>query len=322
MIERKTVFILGAGASAAYGFPIGKDLTQRILSFDIGSAFKAACNPPGETHSSLWKYIFDKYDESNIFEFFEAFKKSDNPSVDSFIEHRPEFLTIGKVLISLELISCENENNLIKANHKGHWYQYLFGKLRSKFEEFNNNNVSFITFNYDRSFEQYLLNCMKYTYGKSDKEVAEKLSSIPMIHLYGAIGYLPLLVNGKTSRSYNQVTSPEIIETCIENIKIIHEDVDLEQDEEFNKAYELIADARMICFLGFGYDEINLSRLKLDKMLTTDHLVFGSTFGFRDAEVKKIKSWFGQDLANRTMYADETGRLNCLEYLRSIADFI
>lgn len=321
MIERKTVFILGAGASAAYGFPIGKALTQKISSFDIGKAFKAATNPPGETHSSLWKYIFDKYDESNIFEFFEAFKKSDNPSVDAFIEHRPEFLTIGKILISLELIKCENENNLINANPKGHWYQYLFGKLRSKFEEFNNNNVSFITFNYDRSFEQYLLNCMKYTYGKSDKEVAEKLSSIPIIHLYDSLGTLPVFTNDEKSRDYETRITPEIIETCIDNIKIIHEDIDLKKDVEFNKAYELISEADMVCFLGFGYDETNLSRLNLLNILTRDHYIFGSTFGFVEAEVNKIKSLV-TPFFSRKMFADESGKLNCLDYLRSIADFI
>ena len=33
----------------------------------------------------------------------------------------------------------------------GDWYEYLSGKLNSSFEEFGENKLSIITFNYDRS---------------------------------------------------------------------------------------------------------------------------------------------------------------------------
>jgi len=321
MIKDKTVFILGAGASVVYGFPTGEELKNEILRLNIDVCYNAANEPLGPNHSPLWKYIFDKCGKDIIFDFMSSFKKSGKTSVDAFIEHRREFLTIGKILISLKLINYENEDSLFNTDSKDNWYEYIYGKLNSKYDDFDKNNVSFITFNYDRSLEHYLLTCIKYSYDKSEKEAADTLQFIPIIHLYGTLGHLPALGNDKNNRPFNQVSTSKEIETCIDNIKIIHEGVDLEKDKEFNKAYKLITDARMICFLGFGYDEINLSRLKLQEILSTQQLLFGSTFGLTPAEID-TKKFLIESNKSRNMSADETGDLKCRDYLRSIPNFL
>jgi len=47
----------------------------------------------------------------------------------------------------------EDEEKLFQNDplRGGGWYEYLFGKLKATFEEFGQNKLSVITFNYDRS---------------------------------------------------------------------------------------------------------------------------------------------------------------------------
>ena len=76
-------------------------------------------------------------------------------SVDAFLEHRPEYLQIGKLSIALCIMAHEHEKKLFNAQRN--WYDYLRIKLNSSFDEFGDNKLSIITFNYDRSIEHYLL---------------------------------------------------------------------------------------------------------------------------------------------------------------------
>ena len=65
---------------------------------------------------------------------------------------------------------------------------YLAGKLDSTFEEFGNNKLSIVTFNYDRSLEHYLLNSLMTLHGKTRDECAQALKKIPIVHVYGQLG--------------------------------------------------------------------------------------------------------------------------------------
>jgi hypothetical protein len=165
MISKKTVLILGAGASMPYGFPSGRDLKQVILRHldpSTGSKLPATLNRLG---ISAW----------TIKDFYKNLAYSGRPSVDAFLEHRPEFLKIGKLAITLCLIPYEKEETLFfSGTKKGHWYEYLFNKLNAPFNFFHENRLSIITFNYDRSIEHYFFKSLKSSYGKSDEECAEK----------------------------------------------------------------------------------------------------------------------------------------------------
>ena len=108
------------------------------------------------------------------------------------MEHRPEYLDVGKALIAAELIVCERETALFRRDGKS-WYEYLFNELSTNFCDFEKNQLSILTFNYDRSLEHYLLTSLQNSYDKSIEECAEKLSKIPIIHLHGDLGALPAL---------------------------------------------------------------------------------------------------------------------------------
>lgn len=179
MIQKRTVLILGAGASAPYGFPLGQGLLNDICNTLFNKE---------DMKKLFWEMGFDEEIRN---EFIQALRFSGRTSVDAFLEHRKEFLDVGKAAIAAALIPFERHESLFPEDLK--WYQYLFMKLNTSFEEFDLNLISIITFNYDRLIEHYLFTALKNSYGQSDERCAEKLSNIPIIHLYGRLGYLPWL---------------------------------------------------------------------------------------------------------------------------------
>jgi hypothetical protein len=140
---------------------------------------------------------------------------------------------------------------------------YLLSKLHAPFEQFNELPISFITFNYDRSLEHFLYTSLQSRYGKTEQECANVLERIPLIHLHGRLGYLPWQRSeGRYHRPYDKEMDKNVMETCIANIKIVHEDM-AELDSDFQRAVRLLTEAECIYYLGFGYAPTNLDRLKI-----------------------------------------------------------
>lgn len=304
MITEKTVLILGAGASIPYGFPSGQELRHRI--FNINPQDVSAENQ--KTVTQLLKLGHKKHD---IEEFVSDFKYSGKYSVDAFLEHRQDFMTIGKDLIALMLMPHEEIGNLFSDSpKKDNWYEYLFNKISSDFERFEKNKLSILTYNYDRSLEFYLLVAIQKSYKKSHGVAVEKLKYIPIIHLHGNLGALPGLSN-ENSRDYVPSTELDNIRKAANGIKIIHEGI--AENPEFKRANELLAGAKRIIFLGFGYDQINMSRLGLTNL--HGKTIIGSTHGLTRAEWMGIKK-----NNNGKINFDRNGFLN-LEFLRNITPF-
>jgi hypothetical protein len=106
MITTPTVLILGAGASCPYGFP-----TANGLKDDIREAFSHPTTKGSQLLSGKSGYSPDEF-----FEFRDAFLKSGRSSVDSFLEHRPKFLDVGKLAIAYCLIPYEDEAKLYRRS--------------------------------------------------------------------------------------------------------------------------------------------------------------------------------------------------------------
>ena len=127
------------------------------------------------------------------------------------------------------------------------------------------------------------------TYSLADKDCAELLQTIPILHLHGQL--VPL--NGDNSRSYEAITEPDPIvsQAGADSIRIIHEDIS--QDPVFEEARKLLSEASTICFLGFGYDETNLDRLRISALGASNPMVYGTAFqvpeGERDAIIAKFQ---------------------------------
>ncbi|MDP6544056.1 MAG: hypothetical protein QGH60_08710 [Phycisphaerae bacterium] len=262
MIEKKTVLVLGAGASMHLKFPSGEELIGKILS-NLEN-LDPACGDRAKELVSL------EYTMEELIPFRDALQHCGLQSIDAFLERRPEFIDLGKAAIAQALIPSENAE--YPWDHSGqwgpredNWYTHLYGKMGGSFEEFGSNELSVITYNYDRSLDFYLLRCLENTYGKDASECWEALSAIPIIHLHGQLGSLS--PDADNYRPYGRTLDPEAIKICASSIKIISEDID--SYPQFKEAHKLLAMAEQIFFLGFGYHEDNLKRLRLDGIAET-----------------------------------------------------
>jgi hypothetical protein len=268
MIERRVLLILGAGASADFSFPSGETLVEIICN---------NLNP----EVSVWSGILGGLGFSS--EMIEAYKydlfHSNRFSVDAFLEHRPEFVQIGKASIALSLIPSENEQSLFGTSLRPkNWYRYLYNKMATEsFKDFQNNQISIITFNYDRSIEHFFFTSIKSDYGKTESECAALLEHLPLVHVHGSLGSLPW--QSKEGRSYSPDLTVQTVEAAMNGIKIISEAAD--DSPELDIARELIRNAEMIYFLGFGYHPTNLRRLHPE--LFQGKAVLGTAFKLGDS---------------------------------------
>jgi hypothetical protein len=214
-------------------------------------------------------------------DFGKALSFSGMSSVDAFLEHRREFIEVGKVAIAQALIPCEVEENLFYPL-QGRWYQYVFERMSTTFNEFQDNKISVLTFNYDRSLEHFLVTAIKHKFGKSESESASKLNALRIIHLHGQLGLLPW--QGEDGRAYEPVTDEVFVKNAARQIKIVSED--MSGAPQFAAAHEILRSAVKIIFLGFGYNPTNLKRLLPDGLKCS---FSGSRFGITDMEAQPIR---------------------------------
>lgn len=298
MIKKPIVFILGAGASMPFQFPSGSRLKQSILqNLRVKN---------GEFYKTINSF-FDT--EKIIDDFFSNLAKSGQLSVDAFLEHRREFLNVGKLAIALYLIKYEREGSIFKIDRKElSWYEYLFNKLDAPFEEFGNNKLSIITFNYDRSLEYFLFTALKNTSGRPDEKCAEELNKIPIIHVHGRLGMLPW--QGKLSRPYRPECSLNELEMASKQIIVIREDV--KTHKSFKQAFDLMSTSTRIFFLGFGYHDANLERLNIKEIKHISKE--GTALGLGEAEADYIRLKWGINLP--------PSHYNVIDFLRNEVPWI
>jgi hypothetical protein len=251
LIKTKTVFVLGAGASFPYGFPLGIDLKRLVLE----------CYKDDKSHAAHL-YNTTDFNKPAAIEFITALRYSGLSSVDAFLERRPTFLDIGKATMGIELLIKEQLSDLWKEQEN--WLAYLYGNMiGSTLDEFSENRVSFVTFNYDRVVEHFFYTSLLNAFGKSIEDTAKIVDRIPVIHLHGRLGYLPWQ-NTQGVVPFGSLTLDKpAMETFLKEIKVVHEDITDGRDKEFTGAKELLAEADRIYLLGFGFGGRNVERLGL-----------------------------------------------------------
>ena len=79
-------------------------------------------------------------------------------------------------------------------------------------------------------------------------------------------------------------------------IKIIHEAV--ESDPDFLLARKRIKEAHTVCFLGFGYDQVNLSRLGLSQATENRVVYTGTIYGLEELELTRARNAISQAAKN------------------------
>lgn len=283
-----------------FGFPSGQRLVDIICNSLIPGS-DSSWRPTWLEHpiALTIRWLNKRFSQQANKKFAEALLKSGEGSIDAFLERQEgEFLEIGKAAIAGFLLPFEREESLYvdltinrlesafigereKDATKNNWYQLLWGALSAPLTHFTGKHLKIITFNYDRSLEHYLLNCLKNNFaGKKDAEYVTLMP--PIAHVHGRLGQLPWQAPGDARENANVpygfvakkssdgdtetqliAKKEEWFDRARENITVIHE---TEETDELKQAREWIGECSRLYFLGFGYHPSNIERLQIESL--------------------------------------------------------
>jgi hypothetical protein len=346
LINKKTVFVLGAGASCPYGYPSGALLRERIvLSQGLWQNY-TSYNLPGLSE------IEKKSKEKKIRIFIEAFDKASIKSIDLFIANNPKLSEIGKYIIAFEILSAEQqslfgekakfeqEHREYLQNHQGRspsdlfprpfflggdWYSYMYNRLieglvgKNALPDFSNGNLSFITFNYDRSLEYLFCESLSNSFTEvPETDIITCLRNLKILHVYGQIALLRWQ-NPSDYVDYKPPLTEPLLQRSANNVRTIYEE---KQNPELTEAQVLLKQAEQIFFLGFGYAQENMEILNLIKTVSPVVQIYGTAFNLEPNEINSI-----QRKINKCIPATSTGykhqynikieNIDCLKLLRN-----
>lgn len=296
MISDETVFILGAGASAPYGYPIGSGLRD-----DICLNFKPDMSALQEKSAGDYEELKELM--RGVADFIDCFRDSRIKSIDRWLSLNRSYRDIGKLAIV---------NSIIKREHRGQlafegkeklldWFSVLFNEMMvdiAKPEHFMYHKVGFITFNYDRVFEHLLYESLRNAFSEVPREEINRiLSNIKVIHVYGCIDEPPWKKGGY---NYGDNYTLSYLNAARKRIKIVGEGTGGYGLTEFSEEDLLLKAAKRVFFLGFGYDSQNLNILGIPQRFegkSKPPAILGTGQGLYQEEILSIKMKIGMSLA-------------------------
>jgi len=297
MIEPETVFILGAGASAPYGYPTGAELITAICDHFPGRIESLYRDKDDSAHFERIGHTNGKTLKMIISEFTTALRQATPPSIDVFLSHRPEFKEVGKQAVLIMIAACESPERVVglptgdKApGHGDNWYRYLYHRIlenaQAPDDVSKNNPPTFLTFNYDRSLEYFLYTSLMNEFGDTHcHDIAQILEQIRIYHIYGRIDDPPWKA---PSLQFGDPVTLDTTQKLYENIRTIRE----VRHKDKSDAKEAIQAARRVFFLGFGYAKENLINIGYPYAFATRPAIYGTALGFEPREIADCVKYF------------------------------
>jgi hypothetical protein len=317
VFKRRTLFILGAGASAEVGLPVGKPLAN-IIGKKMDILFERLHIPVGEGDMDLFNNITNQM-RGEVQEFQRAgWAIRDGigfaQSIDDFLDqHRndPHVNEYGKAAIVRTILEAERRSALYFGGDSGietfkaerfadTWlvkFMYMLGRgiprenVRQIFD-----NVAFIVFNYDRCIEFFLRNALRQLYSVSDQDAQSIVDDLTIIHPYGTI---PAEVPFGHSRT-NYIKLARDIKTYTD--QLANADLKTQLVEEISRA-------QCIIFLGFAYHTQNIELLQPPYGMGAKR-IYGTAYGMSKSDVQvtthQLAALFSPDV-------DSAGRLGLIK---------
>jgi hypothetical protein len=299
MFRRKTLFVVGAGASKEAELPVGTALAEhisRILAVHTH-------NRDSEVRENLLKQLYEKYPLPNNGYHLAAIRICEGVrfanSIDDFLDRHSEDLNVqrvGKVAIVKTILDAE-EKSLLSKDHRspmtiddleGTWYIKFFRMLGAGINKSNVgkifDNVAFIVFNYDRCLEHFLFNTLQLTYGVSEVEASSIFKRLNIVHPYGVVG--PLFAGASTGPFGGTKGYACDYVGLSEGVKIFTEQI--AAGAFLKRVHDMMFWAEQIVFLGFGYHEPNLQILAPKSKMNLKP-VLGTAVGMSASSIDKVR---------------------------------
>ncbi|NII53797.1 SIR2 family protein [Luteibacter sp. SG786] len=340
MFKSKTVFVIGAGASFELGFPLGSGLKDRIgdlsdFYFDYAKLIRGDELVQQALHMS---YKAAGRDGNLAYRAGRAMKSA-LPlaiSIDNYLEaHSTDehAQIVGKLAIVRAILEAEGNTRLTTGRGRssidfsdttlqGSWLTRLIRNLTEgvKREDTDDlfQNVGFITFNYDRSLEEFLWRALQTYYGMTEQRAAEIVGMQVVYHAYGSVGRLPWQSGGGPEAPYGEKVSATTLLELSKRIQTFSEQID---NAHHSAMIERLSEARTVVFLGFGFLEQNMQLLELQGLHAAER-VYATALGFSrsdcDVITERIREVLIDELVPVELRNDLTAARLFDEYSRSI----
>ena len=317
---KKTVFVLGAGASCEVGLPIGSELTDSIADkLDIAFDFDRLKHGDPVIAEAYHVLRAQSQVDPNQLRHAGLRIREAMPlarSIDNFLDQHKddEFIVrVGKLAIVRCILAAEGTSDMkVDTLHRDGkinqmairhtWYNALWKALAENCSpadlEGRLESVAFVVFNYDRCLEHFFFNALRSNYGLNETTASAVAKKLQVLRPYGRIGSLPWQQQDDPI-SYGEEASAAKIIQLADQIKTFTESTD--QDAEHIKAIRsAMIEARRVIFLGFAFHPLNLELLwgnnKLDPVGRSG---YATAYKISDSDAKllaaKIKKWGGLD---------------------------
>lgn len=302
------VYLLGAGASMAYGFPTGNELKRQIIELEVKKDsifYKIIKNKKNINENDLQNELGDL--EVELANFFKSFKESSANTIDSFVARNNEYAALARIIVGFLLLESSRGANYIvdelsfeeDANELSpkHWISsYLNKRIGLDYRNYLKKPDCFISFNYDllleSRFERYL------AYQTIDSDLKNRATSIvydelPIFHIYGKLDRYSLMT---MTNALDRNEVPNLIDllSASQGIKFI----DREEVAWYGSLRDIITKAKRLIILGYGYDVENNKIIFGSSSHFSDRLknvlIHSTSIGLSDGEVKRLV-----DLKNR-----------------------
>lgn len=288
--NKKTVFVLGAGASVPYEFPDGRKMRNNI----INRFRKDIANLENKQKQSGRK-AFNRF-LRRVDNFIKHFNKS-RTNIDLFLTRREgDYDELGKVAIFYEILKAERRSNFRAVKVEIDWCYWFFNNFTEgllkvdEIESLLKWNYSFITFNYDRSLEKYIQSAVMANWGRTDdakKKVNNLIHKIPIRHVYGSLGALPWQRENKTHVDWGGTYTYDELVSFAGNIGIMHTNRGVETIAELRRELQ---QADRVFFLGFAFAPENLKQLDIPGVFRgRDVAIYATALGYSKKEIQMIE---------------------------------
>lgn len=309
---KSLVLIIGAGASAEVGLPIGKELkisiseALNIQNDTMGNLtggeklIRDALNLLAQQYGNISHYELQDYIAAAKL-IHDAMPQA--LSIDNFIDSHKKngrVATCGKLAIVSSILKAEKNSKLyVESNTlntinftevSNTWFNTLF-QMISKYTQEDDieaqfEKISIISFNYDRCLEHFLHCSLQNYYGMDQKKAFNLVKKLKIHHPYGKVANLPSN-EWATEIGYGNSaqTGGRLKDIAMSFIKTFTEETE-KDSSDINEIRSTVKNAKRIAFLGFAYDDLNLKLLygqNNDHPIKSETKVYGTAYGISES---------------------------------------
>jgi hypothetical protein len=261
MFRRPTTFVVGAGASAELGLPVGSELRNTIghlvnISFEDGysqttgnpeicEALRLEVRQPSGHAGNINPYIHSARQMSNALPL--------SLSIDNYLEthqNDSKVVLVGKLAIAKAILGAESASKLAYdwreqdgpdlSGVSDTWLVRFFqmasaGVTVSQVGEIFK-NITLIIFNYDRCVEHFIIHALKTYYGVDETQATAITATLRIFHPYGTVG--PLAQQGHSGVRFGAEKQGEGLLALSRSIQTFSERI--EDNDDLQNAREWV----------------------------------------------------------------------------------